>query len=102
MVDNESLSQDVFQIDLLGTSVSIRTSENDDNLRKTLAFIKEKLKEAQVLLPYEDSTKSAILALFLLANNYLVITEKLDNLESSKEQDDEILKEMIDLLDETR
>ena len=65
------MKNNLLNIDILGTSFTIRSSEDPDYLEQVVWYLENKLRETQDKVPVTDPLKIAILSGFFLVDELL-------------------------------
>ncbi|MFP4113335.1 MAG: cell division protein ZapA [Spirochaetota bacterium] len=90
-----------MQIDLLGTSFTVRTDEDPEYFREVVAHFRTKIAEIQQAVSTTDPLKVAILAGILAADDYMKATGAHRREDSEARRiTDELISELTNALDE--
>ena len=90
-----------MRIELLGTSFSVKSDEDEEYLREVVAHFSDKINEIQRTVQTSDPLKTAILAGVLLSDEFLKLrgASRGENLEAGRIADT-LIGELSEVLDE--
>lgn len=95
-----SQEKSTFQINLLGTSIDIRSDSSEEYLQKVLTHLRHKVEVIKEHIGIKDSLKIAILAGFLLVDDLMNERSERANLPTLSHQEaQDIEKITLELLD---
>ena len=92
-----------MRIELLGTSFSVKTDEDEEYLREVVALFARKISEIQHSVPTSDPLKTAILAGILLSDEFLKLrgAARGDNMEAGRIAET-LIGELSEALDDSQ
>ena len=90
----------LFQINLLGTSFSIQTDQEEDYLKELVTFFANRIREVEKSTSSQDPIRTSILAGILITDDLFRERRRLESSEEvSQDEIEEITQQIIERLD---